>query len=625
MNHAILIARREIVDRRNVYLGAAVLSVVPFIYQLFPNARRFPIGEASSVTAVLLAYIFAMAIAVITGATMIGRDLSERRLGFYLARPISASALWFGKLIGTAVVVTLGFVIVVLPSLAVNGLQWPSAWRFDQSIAFPIALVFFVILAAHAVSTLLRSRSAWVAFDAAALVAVAALWWWGVSRLLRVWVGDVVFSIMGITAAALFLTLGVAGVVQIRAGRTDARRSHRALSIFTWSVLGALAVGVAAYSAWFLSPGVEDLRYVGHAMEVPKSDWVVVQGPVEGRGRDYSPVFLKNTRDGRSLLVAGATGFERPLVSSDGRFVVVPSVHAPYGRRGEDRLVVVNLGSGEPAIRDIAVASTDSSQLTLSPDGRLLFVPGQSQFQAFSLPDGKLVMSGRGRYMNSKPVFVTPLTVRMYHAVDDGTAITDVDLKLRSMAKVGHLSPGAVEVRPAGDGSRLIGVKKLGAGLRDNELILCDGKSGAPIRSIAKNVSSTARFLPDGRLALFNENSSSLELYDRDGNLITKWTYSGQVAYPRALSNDGTKLLATIREDSDNWRTADTLVIDLTSLREVKRIADVIPASYPYSAAIQPAGSLAYDQSRSLWRIDWKTGAKTLVMKGHFGGSGVAD
>jgi hypothetical protein len=648
MSHALLIARREIVDRRNVYIGAAVLSVAPFIYQLIPNVRRVLTSEATAMTAVLLAYVFAFAIAIITGSTMIGRDLSERRLGFYLSRPISASALWFGKLIGTATVVSLGFLIVLLPSLAMNGFQWPRTWSIDQSVVLPLALLFFSILVAHAASTVLRSRSAWVVLDAAALVAVAAIWWWGVSRILPVSFRSTLLSI-GVTAVTLFITLGLAGLVQLRVGRTDLKRSHRALSLFTWTLLGTLALGVAGYSVWFLRPAVEDLRYIEHAVEVPNGDWLVVQGPLRGRGKDYSPVFLHHIRDGRSIQVGGVAGLQRPVVSGDGRTVVIPSPHASYLQRAEERLVVVSLGSGKPATREIAIARASrprrperfpdgrvlpvpGHQPSLSPDGRQLFVPGDTQFQVFSLPDGNSVMSGRAIF--PQPVFVSPEIIRIYTLHD--RAIIDVDLTRRSMAVVGRLPRAAVSVIPSADGSRLIAVRKLGAGLEDHELTLHDGKSGALIRSIATNVSGEAHFLPDGRFLLFNHlrmaggqsrgrYSSSLDLYDREGELITQWVYEGELAHPRAVSGDGTKLLVSVRENMFPFTGADTVVIDLVSLREVKRIAGLVPAAGSRSAGLQRAGNLAYDQSRSLWRVDWMTGAKTLVLRGGIAGMGVVD
>src|SRR5258708_36359773 len=98
---ALVIARRELAEKRFVFATAALLSLFPFAFvALVPvtmSGGRSFLVSMSAMTAVG----FTLGLATILGVSTIGRDLSDNRLSFYFAKPITAPATLFGKMPAT--------------------------------------------------------------------------------------------------------------------------------------------------------------------------------------------------------------------------------------------------------------------------------------------------------------------------------------------------------------------------------------------------------------------------------------------------------------------------------------------------------------------------------------------
>ena len=75
-----------------------------------------------------LALIVSLVLAMALGGSVIARDLGERRLGFYFARPISGGAIWAGKLAAAAVLAVGAGVLVLLPASLFSGLPDPTGY-----------------------------------------------------------------------------------------------------------------------------------------------------------------------------------------------------------------------------------------------------------------------------------------------------------------------------------------------------------------------------------------------------------------------------------------------------------------------------------------------------------------
>src|SRR5512145_2096094 len=99
MTHALIIARHELRERSFVFALAGVLALIPFAMSLMPFGRRFGRELMLAGTAGIISVCFTVGLALILGASLVGRELSEKRMSFYFARPVSAASIWFGKLI----------------------------------------------------------------------------------------------------------------------------------------------------------------------------------------------------------------------------------------------------------------------------------------------------------------------------------------------------------------------------------------------------------------------------------------------------------------------------------------------------------------------------------------------
>ena len=186
MTGFIAIARREVREHRVVLAAAAVASLgalaVPLLHVGTSGA------EVRGVTAFLGALVFAAGIAVGLGATTLAPGMATRRIGFDFARPLSASAIWGGRLTG-AMLLGGGAALILWIPAAIAGARppWNDLWTApERPAAWPLwALAGFAVLfaIAHCASLALRSRSGLLALDAVLAVLCAFLVWAAFSRL----------------------------------------------------------------------------------------------------------------------------------------------------------------------------------------------------------------------------------------------------------------------------------------------------------------------------------------------------------------------------------------------------------------------------------------------------------
>jgi hypothetical protein len=237
--------RREWTGRRNVFLLALGMGCIQLIGIWFDADPRSLHDKAVAMT-VGTGTGLAWVIAALFGATMVGRELEERRFGFLLNQPIRLGDIFAGKVGAGLGLAMLSGLLVCLPLLLLGG-----AWRvFSLKDAGSVAGVWFagsivLLLFFHAVSIQVRSRSPWLVLDLAA---------WSIFAL-----GARVLSLRLISAGAfadmlhLWLTLlvvvtvglGVAGYLQVAGGRADLQRGHRFVSVTL-----AISLGVALLIGW---------------------------------------------------------------------------------------------------------------------------------------------------------------------------------------------------------------------------------------------------------------------------------------------------------------------------------------------------------------------------------------
>ncbi|WP_457831553.1 hypothetical protein, partial [Staphylococcus aureus] len=72
------------------------------------------------VIALMLGIFSSLGVAFFTGVVLFGRDLSEKRIGFYFSRPIPALSLWTGKILAGWALILGSFFATLVPSFLVG-------------------------------------------------------------------------------------------------------------------------------------------------------------------------------------------------------------------------------------------------------------------------------------------------------------------------------------------------------------------------------------------------------------------------------------------------------------------------------------------------------------------------
>lgn len=529
MRALVTVARREILDRRMVLAAAAVAGLIPLFTPLLPGVRDA--AAAREAGALFLVAAFGWGSAILLGASAVGRDLFEKRLGFYFARPLSGGAIWWGKLLGTWGLATGALLLATLPTAVVNGGFFTilEQGRKGHLAIWALAVggTLFLVPLAHVVGLAMRSRSPWIAFDVAALVAVAAVIWISGRTILRS--GALEESLGWVLLAALVAVLAsflLAGLAGVALGRTDARRGHRIVSTTLWSLLGAMALGLSGYALLVAYATPASLNRVINISASPKGGWLLVDGRAHGRG---FPSFLLNSEDGRYLKMETGTWIPTAAFSRDGRRVAwLRSV--PFSGNLSPELFWADL-VGEPKPVRIDLGSHTgawSSGLALSPDGgRLAFVDA-GLLSVFDLDTARIVVSVRlGLPVEERPVEVSRIqlffpssdrvrVLAQYTTQGERERRTIVlrelnvpakDLEVTGQFDVKTLKPVTPSLSTTGD--RML----LTAG--NEALSLRDGRTGALISPLALPEGKTLRslaFLSSGRIAVVSGTATDIRL-----------------------------------------------------------------------------------------------------------------
>ena len=124
MKNALVIAAREFEEKRFVAYAAVAIAFVPFIFAAIPRLSAKSPADTIAMGALVFGTTFAIAVGVITGASFIGRDLSDGRMSFYFSRPVSALSIWFGKLTAAILMIVGTFGVILLPARLAAGDHW---------------------------------------------------------------------------------------------------------------------------------------------------------------------------------------------------------------------------------------------------------------------------------------------------------------------------------------------------------------------------------------------------------------------------------------------------------------------------------------------------------------------
>ncbi len=507
MTGALLIAARELAERRTVLIAALVAGCLPFASPLFPGVRIDQAADARDAMALILAVSFSLGVALLLGATIVGRDLSEGRLGFDFSRPLGGGAIWAGRFLGALVTTLLVLAVVVLPTSLVGGGVFSSSLG-DLVRPWSLALLGAVLVLlplVHVVSIAFRSRSAWLGVDMVSAVVVLLVIGVAARRLFNAFaIGDLRLGLLVVGVVAI-LALWIASAVQVAGGRTDLRRGHRLQSIVLWSALIGTVVCFDGSTRWVVSADPGDLTSA-FAVPAGRGDWAIVGGEARGRG-DFAPAFLMDAGTGRFIRLGPALSMgnvHNALFSADGRRAVWLKVSGPRDLRTDT--FFADLDRPEPRPREALITfSNPWIGVALSEDGRRLAALADGLLSVYELESGRILGSAKvaGPEKNGRPVLFFAGADRVRVVVfEHGIEIYEYQISSKRMEKTGEGS--SVFARPSLSFDRRhdrILVRDLG-GSRGSEML--DGRSGATLATFPTSEGGTKRqghrFLNDGRI-----------------------------------------------------------------------------------------------------------------------------
>jgi len=494
VNKALTIGYREVAEKKFVFIAAGVGAVLPFVLALLPLTRSGTEHSVVALSAAIFAASLAVGLAVSGGSSMIGRELSERRLSFYFTRPVGAAAIWFGKLGAAIFMVLIAPAIVLLPSLLFAGDEW-RAYGDGQWPILGLTVVGSIVLlgAAHLLSTFLRSRSALIVIDFVLAVVVAV----AIPLLMRPLMQGMAFKTIIALGTLLLIAFVVAVIAggwwQVADGRTDRRRSHIALSRAFWPILGGALLACAAYVGWIVSPGPADIGRRLATFSAKEGNWMLMYGQAKHRG-DYVSGFIYDMDSGKAIRIGGSDLlWGGSVFSRDGNTAVV---RRPLGKASwntSSELIVYPLNGDAKPIETGIVTKERAPRLpySVSDDGRRLVYQEGPNFNVFDIATKRSLASVR---MNIEAPywlhFVGPDVVRFYNlnSVNGELALTiyELDVKTRNVQQTGELRTkgfsGFLEVTP--DGSKMLFRSFVKGGRASEPLIVADARTGARITTV---------------------------------------------------------------------------------------------------------------------------------------------
>jgi ABC-type transport system involved in multi-copper enzyme maturation permease subunit len=503
MSAVLAIARREIEERSFVFVAAIAIALVPCVVLVVPHGSFSERKSGLVALGFFLAVAFTWALSLILGATLVGRELSEKRLSFYFTRPVSGSAIWFGKLLAAIALLVITFAIVNAIPLGLGGHEWQTMSTITRTWAAIdiIAIGLILMLTAHVVSTWVRSKSPILALDfAALLVVVGVVILAAVPLLFAIALGPVT------NVAALFLVAVIVasvggGAWQLSRGRIDARRSHRELSAFLWSVLAIASISALVYSRWVLAATPREVT----------SPSAMQQGTLvelRGRARGYFPEFVVNPANGMFV--------HSSLMTAESGNVVAVAAPAPrltdilLGKLSGPRDWALTITRLDRQPRTLATLPLGGWILALgvSGDGSRLAVDADGILTVYDTPSRHALASWKiDNFSNMKLQFVSPFVVRAFLPRGHELHVRDFDARTRQSNDV--IAPALMsndfQYRVAG--SLLMTRNRSSVEIRD-----LSNPAAAPL-AITVGESDGVWLMRDGRLAIYHRGApASLEI-----------------------------------------------------------------------------------------------------------------
>jgi ABC-type transport system involved in multi-copper enzyme maturation permease subunit len=578
--NTLVIARRELAEKRFVFLTAAGLLLVMPLLSLVHGATEWGSGAFIATVGGVAAIGYTLSLAILLGASVIGRDLSDKRLSFYFAKPVSASSIWFGKVLASLILMVACFLVLMAPVFLLALDAWRSSWNVNLGAMTALVALLSVALfvGSHVISTMARSRSARIVLDGILAFAACAI---ATLLVRRIYSHDAIDLAIGLAigmAVATIVALLFSGAWQLERGRADRQRNHIELSKFVWtSVAIVLALG-AAFVAWVTLATPRSLTGFRQAVQATNGPWLFVEGGASLRP-GYRAKFLVDSNDGTWYRYRPAGQYRlRAAFTADGR-------HAAYfadAPRTASRLQLYTLdleGKPEPVDTGITV-SPRAGTLVLSDDGSRAAMVEDQTVRVVDLATKRTIGAARIPVANTHMFFVSNDLLRIYStAYDGGGAAQRATLRIFEFDAVRHalrettaapLVAHTIRATVSADGTTmLLGMHEGADGGPSGgaRLVLADARTGQPSITIpvARRVEIFGAGLLDGnRIAYVSREADGHGLLHVTG--IANPIDLGPLQHGQVLGEPAPGKLvvaAVISGDDGPRRVSESLLVDL--------------------------------------------------------------
>ncbi len=336
----ITVATREVLARKLLFLGAGLCAIMALLTPFLPGARNESPLDVITTAALVLCILFMIGTPLLLGMGIISRDLEQRRMSFYLSRPINVFSVWAGKtLAAIGIAFTLTAIVVLIPTALGAGLLSIGGYAenvrasglagydlFAGPLPSLILLSLFLLALAQYWGLCLRARTGWLLLDLATFIVTPVILWTGIRPFLlnssnvvssSVLTAALVTSNRFTIVAAVLLFIGSAAGLQL--GRSDPRSVHKWTSIVTAILLLAGGTTFLLYSEWRRDLHPSEFVYSA-VTEIPEQGpWIAVAGSRQDEWNAFNTAYLINTRTGVEIDITNS----RPLISDDGRIAAL--------------------------------------------------------------------------------------------------------------------------------------------------------------------------------------------------------------------------------------------------------------------------------------------------------------
>jgi hypothetical protein len=371
-----------------------------------------------------------------------------------------------------------------------------------------VAVALFFV--AHVIGSFVRSRSAWIGLDFAALCLAGLAAYLMIRPLFETGATRATQTLIWAIGCGMAIAVIGGGAWQLERGRTDRRRSHAALSQFVWAVIGITLALTGAFVAWMFAAKPGDLQTViGETQS--SGPWMLVSGEARGR-MDYHPAFVYNSETGAYTRFPTRPG--RQMFTRDGASLLV----GRFDRRTNTVEMFRRPVAGETE-EPTGLTFSGNSDFNANDDGsRIISADNKGIVTVYDVPRKRSMISARlpeGSGHVFAMYFVSPEVVRLHAVRRDGAQATlrifDLDLTKRSLQQTGALTRAAkyLSASANADGSRLL--------VRDPvNLYVLDGRTAVPQQTIPISGIKGSTFLGNGGTALLKDAGDHAEIEIRD-------------------------------------------------------------------------------------------------------------